>query len=93
MFSYDTLRIPWLPLPITHRVMTWILRLTDRPFVRPLLDQDRFAVEAEQAGYDAHWDAPLVELNPVVTRLHDLTIRKWQAHLARTTAVAVGMTP
>ena len=51
------------------------------------------SVEAEQAGYDAHWDAPIVELNPVVTRLHDLTIRKWQAHLARTTSVAAGMAP
>jgi phenylpropionate dioxygenase-like ring-hydroxylating dioxygenase large terminal subunit len=87
MFSYDTLRIPWLPLPIGHRLMTWVLRLADRPIVRPLLGEDGFALEAEQAGYDAHWDAPVVELNPVVSRLHDLTIREWQTHLARTDPV------
>jgi hypothetical protein len=67
--------------------MTWILRLADRPIVRPLLAEDGFALEAEQAGYDAHWDAPVVELNPVVSRLHDLTIRKWRTHLARTAPV------
>jgi hypothetical protein len=83
MFSYDTLRIPWVPFPIGHRLMTWILRGADRPIVRPLLGEDGFALEAEQRGYEAHWDAPLVELNPVVQKLHDLTIRKWQAHLAR----------
>jgi hypothetical protein len=87
MFSYDTLRIPWLPFPIGHRLMTWILRLADRPIVRPLLGEDGFALEAEQDAYEAHWDAPLVELNPAVPKLHDLTIRKWQAHLSREASV------
>ena len=81
MFSYDTLRIPWLPFAIGHRLMTWILRLANRPIVLPLLRQDGFALEAEQEGYEARWDAPAIELNPAVTALHDLTIRKWQQHL------------
>lgn len=81
MFCYDTLRIPGVPLPIGHRLMRWILRLAHRPIVLPLLREDGFALEAEQEGYDAHWDAPAIEVNPVVARLHDLTIRKWRAHL------------
>jgi hypothetical protein len=56
--------------------------------VRSLLDQDGTALEAEQAGYEAHWTAPLVELNPAVAQLHRLTIRKWEAYLERTAAVA-----
>ena len=40
-----------------------------------------FALEAEQHGYEAHPDAPLIELNPVVGLLHRLTVRKWEEHL------------
>ena len=41
------------------------------------------AVEAEQEGYDAHWDKPIAELNPCVREFQDLTIRKWEEHLAK----------
>jgi phenylpropionate dioxygenase-like ring-hydroxylating dioxygenase large terminal subunit len=82
MFCYDTLRIPWLPFPIGHRLMTLILRLANRPVVLPLLAEDGFALEAEQEGYEARWGAPDIELNPAIAPLHELTIRKWQEHLA-----------
>ena len=64
MFCYDRLRIPWVPFPVGHRLLTALLRLGNT-IVRPLLDQDGFALEAEQRGYEAHPDAPLIELNPV----------------------------
>jgi hypothetical protein len=50
--------------------------------VKPLLAEDGVAVEAEQEGWERHWDAPLAELNPVVKAFQDLTIRKWEAYLA-----------
>ena len=80
MFCYDTLRLPWLPVRLGHRTLTGLLRLGNR-VVRPLLAQDGFALEAEQQGYEAHPDAPVIELNPVVGLLHRLTVRRWQAHL------------
>ena len=49
MFCYDTLRIPWLPVPLGHRPLTGLLRLGNT-VVRPLLAQDGFALEAEQRG-------------------------------------------
>jgi phenylpropionate dioxygenase-like ring-hydroxylating dioxygenase large terminal subunit len=81
VFCYDTLRVPWLPVPLGHRVLTGLLRLANT-VVRPLLRQDGFALEAEQEGYQAHPDAPVIELNPVVSLLHRLTVRKWEEHLA-----------
>jgi phenylpropionate dioxygenase-like ring-hydroxylating dioxygenase large terminal subunit len=80
MFCYDTLRVPWLPVPLGHRLFTGLLRLGN-VVVRPLLDQDGFALEAEQRGYETHPDAPVIELNPVVGHLHRLTTRKWEAHI------------
>jgi hypothetical protein len=89
VFCYDTLRVSWLPFPIGHRVMTALLWATHRLF--PLLEQDGFALEAEQDGYERGFDAAPVELNPVVALLHQLTIRKWKDHLARQEApVPVG---
>lgn len=81
MFCYDTLRIRGLPFPVGHRLMRWALRASN-VVVLPLLRQDGFALEAEQAGWERHFDAAPVELNPVVPHLHALTIRKWREHLA-----------
>jgi hypothetical protein len=53
---------------------------------RPLLKQDGVALEAEQEGYDLYWDAPPIELNPVVPLFQELTARKWADYLARTNA-------
>jgi hypothetical protein len=51
--------------------------------IGPLLSQDGFAVEAEQAAYERHWDAPLAELNPAVGLFQQLIIRRWEEHLSR----------
>ena len=86
MFCYDRLRIPWIPFRIGHRLLTGFLRLGNA-VVRPLLDQDGFALEAEQRGYETHPEAPVIELNPVVGLLHRLTVRKWEEHLGTARAV------
>ncbi|MYD78351.1 MAG: hypothetical protein F4239_05520 [Gammaproteobacteria bacterium] len=51
--------------------------------IAPLLTQDKVAVEAEQLGYETHWDAPPIEFNPVVREFQNLTVRKWEEYLAR----------
>ena len=60
------------------------MRVAKEVLVRPLLTEDKFAVEAEQEGYEAHFDKPIAELNPCVREFQDLTIRKWEEHLAKT---------
>jgi hypothetical protein len=54
-----------------------------RLVVRPLLLEDGFAVEAEQEAWKKHYEQPIFELNPVVHQFQQLTIRKWEEHLAR----------
>ena len=58
-----------------HRVETTVA-------IGPVFTQDGSAVEAEQRGYEAHFDAPVIEVNPVVGLFHELTIRKWEEHLS-----------
>ena len=59
-----------------------MLKAGNALLVRPLLSEDGFAVEEEQRGYDRHFDAPPMELNPAITAFQNLTIRKWDEHLA-----------
>uniref|UniRef100_A0A832H3M3 Uncharacterized protein n=1 Tax=Oscillatoriales cyanobacterium SpSt-402 TaxID=2282168 RepID=A0A832H3M3_9CYAN len=43
--------------------------------------QDGVAVEAEQVGYERHFEAPVIELNPAVLLFQKLTIKKWEEFL------------
>ena len=40
------------------------MKIAREVLVRPLLSEDKYAVEAEQEGYEAHFDKPIAELNP-----------------------------
>jgi hypothetical protein len=82
LFYFHALKIPFLPLRIPRWLMKGVLRVANRMLIRPLLSQDGFAVEAEQAGYEAHFDAPMIEINPVIAMFQDLTIRKWEEYLS-----------
>jgi Vanillate O-demethylase oxygenase C-terminal domain len=83
LFYFESLKIPFLPWRIPRALMTLVLRIANRVLIAPLLRQDGFAVEAEQRGWDAHHDAPVPELNPIIGQFHQLTVRKWEEHLAR----------
>ena len=83
LFYFKSLKIPLLPVRIPRFAMTTVLKVANRLLIGPLLAQDRFAVEAEQQGYERHWDAPPIELNPVVRAFQKVTVRKWREYLAR----------
>jgi hypothetical protein len=89
LFYYKQLRLPIVPLAIPRRLMEPILTVANRLLMRPLLEEDGFAVEAEQRGYERHFDAPIAELNPAVLEFQKLTIRKWEEYLAERDAAPV----
>ena len=81
LFYFDALKIPFTSLHIPQWLMTPLLKIANAVSIKPLLRQDGFAVEAEQQGYETHFDAPLAELSPAVKLFQQLTIRKWEEHL------------
>jgi len=83
LFYFDALKIPFTTIRIPQWLMTFVLRISNRLLIKPLLSQDGFAVEAEQEGYETHFDAPIAEFNPAVNLFQQLTIRKWEEHLAK----------
>lgn len=84
LFYYDhrTFKVPFLPVHLPRRVMKPLLHAGNRLLVRPLLDQDGFAVEEEQRAYERHFDSPMTDLNPAVHAFQNLTVQKWEQHLA-----------
>lgn len=82
LFYFRSLKVPLLPVRIPRSAMTMVLKIANRSLIGPLLGQDRVAVEAEQEGYEKHWNAPPIEVNPVVREFQGVTVRKWQEHLA-----------
>jgi len=82
LFYFANIKIPFTPLGIPRSVMGIFLKVAKGTHIQPLLAQDGVAVEAEQEGYDRHYAAPPVELNPMINQFQELTIRKWEEHLA-----------
>ena len=76
-----------MPRPFVRLIRAASRRL----LVRPLLAEDGFAVEAEQEAWARHYDQPIAELNPVVHQFQQLTIRKWEEHLARAARVPIAI--
>jgi len=83
LFYFKFFKVPFLPVDVPRVLMRPLLSLSNRFHIAPLLRQDGWAVEAEQRGYEEHFDAPLMELNPAVHAFQDLTIRKWEEYLGR----------
>lgn len=86
-FSPEMLKVPFLPFNFPRRLIHHVVMpIAKRILVRPLLEEDGFAVEAEQDGYNVHFDQPIAELNPAIQQFQQLTIRKWEEHLSRARA-------
>lgn len=81
LFYYRDFKVPFLPFKLPNRLMTPLVRLGHELLVRPLFNQDGWAVKKEQEAYDAHWDASVAEVNPQVTAYQRLTVRKWEQYL------------
>ena len=84
LFYFKAFKVPFLPLRFPRRLMDPVLKLANATHIKPLLMEDVIACEAEQAGYDEFYDAPIAELNPAVKEFQALTIRKWEEYLATT---------
>ena len=88
-FSPDMFKVPFFPLSVPLPVVRLVLAASRRLVVAPLLAEDGFAVEAEQEAWLKHYDQPIAEMNPVVHQFQQLTIRKWEEHLARSAGANV----
>lgn len=66
-----------LPRRVAQLAMPFI-----KPYAMEIFRQDGFTVEEEQVAYERDPDRPIPEPNPMVKHFNELTVRKWEEHLA-----------
>lgn len=81
VFYFDSVKIPLTPFNAPKWLTQIVLNASVPLLFKPLLEEDGVALEAEQIGYEEHWNAPPIELNPIVPLLQKLTVQKWQDYL------------
>ncbi len=86
LFYFDALKIPLIDMKTPKWLTQLVLNIAKPLVFKPILAEDGVALEAEQLGYEAYWDAPPIELNPVVPMFQRLTASKWENYLARNKA-------
>jgi 4beta-methylsterol monooxygenase len=77
----DTIKLPLIGPRLPHWLVSKMMASQRWVTLQPLLGQDVWVIEREQAGWEKFWDKPAPELSPVVKAFQDLTIRKWQEYL------------
>jgi len=82
LFYFDCFVVPFTKVKIPKRLMKPFLQISNELLIKPLLREDGVVVEAEQAGYEKHWDEPVFDLNPAVLAFQAVIVRKWEAYLA-----------
>jgi hypothetical protein len=86
LFHFKNFKVPGTPLSVPRFLMEPIIKIANRIQITPLLGEDGVAVEAEQAGWNKHWDQPFAEISPAVHAFQALTIKKWEQYLEREAA-------
>lgn len=81
LFCFKSFKVPFTAARMPKALMRPFMQIANELTIKPLLEEDRGAVEEEQLGWERFWDEPLAEINPVVKSFQDLTIRKWQEYL------------
>eukprot|EP00698_Gefionella_okellyi_P021192 TRINITY_DN67_c0_g1_i1.p1 TRINITY_DN67_c0_g1~~TRINITY_DN67_c0_g1_i1.p1 ORF type:complete len:421 (+),score=80.64 TRINITY_DN67_c0_g1_i1:1072-2334(+) len=80
IFLWGPITVAGIPLPLSVRPP--LLWLAHKLYLVPLLGQDRYALEEEQARHKVHYDKHAVELNPLVSAFQKLTVEKWDEYIA-----------
>lgn len=86
LFHFKSFKVPFTPFRVPRPLMDPLLEAANRLHIRPLLSEDGWACEAEQEGWERHWDQPIAEISPAVHAFQAFTIKKWEEHLAREAA-------
>jgi len=83
LFYFDALKIPLISMKTPKWLTQMVLNIAKPLVFKPILEEDGIALEAELLAYETYWNAPPIELNPVVPMFQRLSARKWEEYLAR----------
>lgn len=77
LFLFGPIRIPGTSVQLPKLLKRPVLELANLLYIKPLLGEDKFALEQEQIGFDRNPNHPFYELNPVIPEFQAMTIELW----------------
>lgn len=77
LFLFGPINIPGTKRSIPNKLKAPFLALANQLYIKPLLAEDKWALEAEQQGFEEHFDNPFYEMNPIVPEFQTLTIERF----------------
>lgn len=80
LFLFGPIEIPLIRKNVPDVLKRPVLHLANRLYIQPLLGEDKWALEAEQEGFDRSAGHPFIELNPIVPEFQKLTLEKWDEY-------------
>ena len=92
VFLFGPLEIPRLKWKLPERLRKPALEIATRAYIRPLLAEDKWALEEEQLAHEKHSKKPSYEFNPIVRAFQRLTLDKWQQYVRHESARIEGQT-
>lgn len=81
IFLFGSLEIPVVRWQIPQFLRKPLIRLINRFYVVPLLNQDLWALEEEQKAHDRHPDQHHYEFNPIIQEFQKMSLEKWEDYL------------
>ena len=80
LFLFGPIELPVLRRKLPELLRRPVLHLANLLYIKPLLGEDLWALEAEQRGFERYGDRPMIELNPIVAEFQKLTLEKWDEY-------------
>jgi phenylpropionate dioxygenase-like ring-hydroxylating dioxygenase large terminal subunit len=87
--SPNIARVPGLPLALPSWLVQFMLNVSKRFTMVPVLSQDVWVIEREQRAWEDHWTQPEPEVSPLIIAVQELLIRRWDEYLRSTEAKPV----
>ena len=81
VFLFGSLEIPLIRMQIPRFLRIPLIKLINKFYVVPLLNQDLWALREEQIGNDKHPDEHHYEFNPIVAEFQKMTLEKWDQYV------------
>lgn len=81
VFLFGSLEIPVIRMQIPQFVRKPLIRLINKFYVIPLLNQDLWALEEEQIAHEKHPDEHHYEFNPIVSEFQKMSLEKWEQYV------------
>src|SRR6185436_16844524 len=78
----ERVKIPFTPWLAPQWLIRAFLPIATRLLVKPLFEEDVWSVEIEQQGFEQNGAMPSLDSHPTSNLCYQLTVRKWEEHLA-----------